>query len=372
MSVGRRWSVVASAIAVTALAAGCSSSSNGAATSRIRNVDVQITEAGCVPLQLKVPRGPATFHVLNHGADNISEFELRQGNTIVGESENLTPGLRGMFTVTLKPGAYELYCPGGDTGTLTVTGGNAAAQASAAADKAVNTYRSYVQGQTEQLVTTTNEFVAAVEAGNVAKAKALYAPARVHYERIEPVAESFGDLDPDIDARDGDVPPDQWRGFHRIEKQLWVDGNTDGMGPVAAKLAADVATLNSRIPNLQLEPARIANGSVSLLNEVGKNKITGEEDRYSHTDLYDLEANVDGSQAALTALQPLVAAKDANLAEDLNANFAGAEAAIDTLRGPNGEFVSYTSLTQDQTRTIAALVDSLADELSKTPPLVVA
>ncbi len=370
---GSRLLVVASAVAVAALAAGCGSSSskNSAKTSDVRTIDVQITKSGCTPAKLDVPAGPATFHVVNQGADDITEFELRQGDKIVGESENLTPGLSGNFTVTLKPGAYELYCPGGDTGTLTVSGGNAVAQASAASDLASTTYRSYVQKETEQLVTSTNAFVAAVKAGNVEQAKSLFAPARVHYERIEPVAESFGDLDPQIDARDGDVPADQWGGFHRIEKQLWVDGNTDGMSPVADKLAADVKTLNGKIATLKLEPAQIANGSVELLNEVGKSKITGEEDRYSHTDLYDLKANVDGSQAAYTAMRPLVAAKDANLAEDLDADFAGAQAAIDSTK--NGTvFVSYTTLTKDQTRTIAALVDALADELSKTPPLVVA
>jgi iron uptake system component EfeO len=371
MAVGTRWSVVACAVTLAALVAGCGSSSKNAKTSGVRTVEVQITKAGCVPAKLSLPSGPATFHVVNQGADDISEFELRQGNSIAGESENLTPGLSGSFTVTLKPGAYELYCPGGDTGTLTVTGGNAQAQASAASDLAVNTYRTYVQKETEQLVTTTDAFVAAVKAGNVEQAKTLFAPARVHYERIEPVAESFGDLDPEIDARDGDVPADQWGGFHRIEKQLWVSGNTDGMTPVADKLATDVKTLNGKIATLKLEPAQIANGSVDLLNEVGKSKITGEEDRYSHTDLYDLKANVDGSQAAFTALRPMIAAKDANLAEDLDANFAGAQAAIDTLRSGDG-FVLYTSLSKDQTRTIAALADSLADELSKTPPLVVA
>ncbi len=372
MRVGGSLAVVASAVAIALFVAGCGSSSKSSATtSGVRTIETQITKNGCTPAKLSVPAGPATFHVVNQGADDITEFELRQGNTIVGESENLTPGLSGKFTVTLKPGSYELYCPGGDTGTLTVTGGNQAAEATAASDLAVNTYRTYVQKETEQLVTATDAFVAAVKAGNVAQAKALYAPARVHYERIEPVAESFGDLDPEIDARDGDVPADQWGGFHRIEKQLWVDGNTDGMSPVADKLAADVKTLNGKIATLKLEPAQIANGSVDLLNEVGKSKITGEEDRYSHTDLYDLKANVDGSQAAFTALRPMIAAKDANLAEDLDANFAGAQAAIDTLRNGDG-FVLYTTLTKDQTRTIAALADSLADELSQTPPLVVA
>ena len=44
-----------------------------------------------------------------------------------------------------------------------------------------------------------------------------------------------------------------------------------------------------------LQPAQVANGSVDLLGEVAKSKVTGEEERYSHTDLGDFEANVDGA-----------------------------------------------------------------------------
>ena len=78
-------------------------------------------------------------------------------------------------------------------------------------------------------MTATKAFTDAVDRGNVEQAKALYAPARVAYERIEPVAETFGDLDPEIDAREGDVPKKEWGGFHYIEQKLWVDGTTDGL-----------------------------------------------------------------------------------------------------------------------------------------------
>ena len=136
------------------------------------------------------------------------------------------------------------------------TTGTTAAGPSNANTTAVNTYKTYVAAQTAQLVTETQKFVDAVKAGNVNAAKAQFAAARAPYETIEPIAESFGDLDPEIDAREGDVPTNEWGGFHRIEKQLWVNGNTAGMAPVADKLLTDVKTLNSKIAGLELEPAR--------------------------------------------------------------------------------------------------------------------
>ena len=53
------------------------------------------------------------------------------------------------------------------------------------------------------------------------KAKELYPKVRMYYERSEPVAEAFGDLDPKIDARLADMKEekkaDQWTGYHKIE-----------------------------------------------------------------------------------------------------------------------------------------------------------
>ena len=59
-----------------------------------------------------------------------------------------------------------------------------------------------MQSQTDALLDQDQEFVDAVKAGDVAKAKALFPVARTYWERIEPVAEIFGDLDPKIDGRE--------------------------------------------------------------------------------------------------------------------------------------------------------------------------
>jgi iron uptake system component EfeO len=207
----------------------------------------------------------------------------------------------------------------------------------------------------------------------VTKAKGAYAAARYHYEAIEPIAESFGDLDPAIDARAGDVPDEQWGGFHRLEKALWADGTLTGMGPVADKLQADLTKLRQRIDTVELEPAQIANGAVELLNEVSTSKITGEEDRYSHTDLSDFAANLAGSQAAFEALKPLLAGAQQALSGELDQRFAAVKAALDQYKGtdPTGNgFALYTTLTADQTRALSTTVDTLAEPLSKVAAAV--
>ncbi len=376
----RAFSIVAAGAALAVVVSGCGSSTKPGAgdTAGARKVPFTLTKAGCDPAHLDLTAGPANFEVTNNGADAVTELELQQGGRIVGEVENLTPGLSGSFSVTLQPGTYQTVCPNGTTaakGDLVVGGSDVStttAPAGAAAGTAVGDYRAYVESEAAQLVAATSQFVAAVKAGDVATAKALYPKARTHYESIEPIAESFEALDSNIDARANDVPAADFRGFHRIEQQLWVSGNTTGMDHVADELLIDVERLRALLPTLKLEPAQIANGAVELMNEVASSKITGEEDRYSHTDLWDFDANDDGSMAAFKAVRPLVAAKSEALADQIDRQFASTDAALARYKTPAGGFRLYTTLTRVQTRALAAWVEALADSLAQVPPLVVA
>ncbi|HEX3324899.1 MAG TPA: iron uptake system protein EfeO, partial [Solirubrobacterales bacterium] len=227
-----------------------------------------------------------------------------------------------------------------------------------------------LEENTDELVAKTQPFVAAVLAGDVARAKSLYPAARIPYERIEPVAESFGDLDPRIDARANDVPASEFGGFHRIEKALWEEGTAKGMAPVAKQLEADVEELQAKVKNVSLQAVQIANGANELLSEVSASKITGEEERYSHIDLVDFEANVEGAQVAFESVEPLLSAKDPKLAKEIEADFDKVYAALKPYRRGDG-FVSYTELTAADTRKLAIVIDTLAEKLSQVPAQIV-
>ena len=361
--------LAAALLTLAACGSGGSDSSKKAGPAG-RTVAVKLADAGCDPAELELRSGPVTFEVSNDGADAVTELEILEGDHVLGEVENVAPGLSGKFSLTLKPGRYTLYCPGGDVerGPLVVTGAGPKAPSSAAA-AAVATYRSYIERQTASLVERTREFVRALGSGGLSAAKASYVAARTPYERIEPVAESFGGLDPAIDARAGDVPAKEWTGFHPIEKTLWVTGTTRGTDGLAAKLLRDVRRLQRKAQTVELEPAQIANGAVELLGEVSKSKITGEEERYSHTDLVDFEANVDGAKAAFDAVAPLVSKRNADLAAEIRTRFADVYKALRPYRGGIG-FVEYTTLTEEDTRGLSRAIDALAEPLSQVGAIV--
>jgi iron uptake system component EfeO len=199
----------------------------------------------------------------------------------------------------------------------------------------------------------------------VAKAKALYPVARTYFERIEPVAEIFGDLDPKIDGReDGATAEVPFTGYHRLEKDLWVSGDISESGPIADQLLADVKELVTKAQAEKLSPLQLANGAKELLDEVASSKITGEEERYSHTDLWDFNANVDGSKAAVSALRPALEKRDPELVKQIDAGFASVQAELGKYRVGDG-WKLHTDLTEPQLKGLSDAINALAEPISK-------
>ncbi|MED3562863.1 iron uptake system protein EfeO [Bacillus xiapuensis] len=228
----------------------------------------------------------------------------------------------------------------------------------------MNTYREYAVGEIEEFVKATDAFTTAVKNGDIEKAKELYGPARMHYERAEPIAEVFGDLDPKIDAREGDVPEAEWGGYHRIEKGLWIDKTTKGYEKYADQLMKDVNLLRAKVETVEVTPDLLITGAVDLLNEVSTSKVTGEEDRYSHTDLYDFVANVQGAEKIFQLLEPTLKEKDADVAKEIQTRFDQMYSLLNQYKKGDG-YQLYTELSKEQVKELSQAIDALAEPLSQ-------
>jgi iron uptake system component EfeO len=226
-------------------------------------------------------------------------------------------------------------------------------------------YRNYVVAEVAALQTTTRSFTDAVRAGDVAQAKARYAPARTHYEHIASAIESLGDFGDNIDMGAGDVAePARWIGFHRIEKALWADGTLVGMTPYANELDLDIFALKARAARSAFAPAEVAGRACDLLTEISTTTVAGEDERYSHTDLWDVAAGIAGAEEAFAALRPALVVRDAALVTQIEARFADVTAWLDRYRQGAG-YVDWTAVPQPQLRALSVAVDALAEPMSQ-------
>lgn len=228
-------------------------------------------------------------------------------------------------------------------------------------------YKIYVQDNLEVLVRDTKAFTDAIKAGDLAKAKELYPSTRVSYERIEPIAELFADLDASIDSRADDhengEKSDDFTGFHRLEYGLFAQNSTEGLTPFADKLYADVVELQKRIKEITFPPEKVVGGAAALMEEVAATKISGEEDRYSHTDIWDFQANVDGSQKIVELFRPLIEKENPDLLKKSDANFKTVNDILAKYKKGDG-YELYDKLTEEDRKVMAGAITTLAEDLS--------
>lgn len=396
-------------LSATLALTGCVENSSDAGDA----IEVTSTAQECAVSLGTVESGTVTFSITNDG-DQPTEFYLLgdDGLRIVAERENITPGSTSDLSVSLQPGSYFTACKPGLRGAnvgeteFVVTGDpvELTAEDQELFDQAVVDYVSFVKNEVAELVPLVEDFATAYIDGNDEAAREMYATVRVHYERIEPIAEALGVLDPRIDYREVDYRAEaeelqaddpeftEWLGFHRMEKDLWVpeesDLNADGSPAyedwqpstseqrqvIGETLIADVETLYERvhdenfIEDQQLSIASVSNGAISLLEEVAVGKVTGEENWWSHYDLWDFQANIQGSEIAFELVAPIAERKGdegAQLVQDIRDEFDAMQALLDQYGSLEEGFVLYDTVSADQQAELTAQVDALREPLSQ-------
>jgi iron uptake system component EfeO len=363
------------ALAAVAVGSACTSTEDTGG-SEGGAIEVTASDDSCELSETELDAGLHTFEVTNDGSQVTEFYVYAEGDQIMQEVENIGPGLTSELRVELPAGDYEGACKPGMIGDgirtpISVTGEAAEALSDQEELQAAEeSYSRYVQTQSRSLVDLSQQFVDAVKAGDVEEAKRLFPISRTPWERIEPVAEIFGDLDPAVDARVNDIAEgDEWTGFHRIEQALWVRNTTEGMTPYADKLMSDINEVVRLAEEQPLTALQLAQGSKALLDEVATGKITGEEDRYSHTDLWDFAANVEGSQAAIAALRPVLEDRDPELLQTIDQRFADVEELLAAQQTETG-YTYYDDLTEAEIQAMADAISALGEPVSQVAAVV--
>jgi len=228
-----------------------------------------------------------------------------------------------------------------------------------------------VREQATELTTQLAPFVAAIQAGDLAAAKAAYAPSRPAWERIEPVAELFSDLDTRMDAREEDfakgVDDPEFLGWHRLEKGLWADGTTSGLTTIAQGLQTDATELATRLATMDIEPRVMARGAGELIEEVAQSKLTGEEDRYSGADLWSVSANVAGSKQIVEILRPTLQTLDTGYLQGVDGAFAAVDEVIAKYAIGTTGYQPFSAVPPDDRKALQARMAKLSEVLGELP-----
>ncbi|MNX58680.1 Iron uptake system component EfeO precursor [compost metagenome] len=377
-----RWAVAGSVIVMIAAGGLFYYASKMAAAKRQSNHDevlVTIHPHSCEPNALTVPAGRASFRIVNR-SDRAVEWEILDGVLVVEERENIAPGLSQVINADLLPGDYAITCGllSNPRGTLHVTP-TAASDAAAKAKPSMvafvgplSEFRVYLSSQSTTLIKAVTALDQAIAAGDLSQAQALYLPARAAYQRLAPAAQRLAELDNAINARADyfekrEQDPD-FSGFHRLEYALFQQRNVDGLAPVAERLLADVTALKQQLLAQTLPPEQLVSIVVRNLNTLADVRAaSGEEERYSHSDLNGFAGNLDAARKVVDLLRPLLAKSAAELLPTIDTALNAFDTELNGFKVDDG-YASYDSVSAEQRKQIADKAKALADALDGIDP----
>ncbi|HZA10752.1 MAG TPA: iron uptake system protein EfeO [Mycobacterium sp.] len=366
--------VFAVVLAGVSLTSCTTKESNHPGAASAPQITVNASDTACQLSGSETTTGPSTFIITNNGTKVTEFYVYGAGDRVMGEVENISPGLQRKLVVHLNaPGIYQTACKPGMVGDgirsdFKVTGEALQTDMPGGFKQAADNYRRYVISQADAMLAATEAFVEAVKARDIDSAKRQYPSSRTYYERVEPVAESFpNDLDQRIDRREANLEAGQkWTGYHRLEKDLWAQGFQPDTNAIADQLVADARELAAGVKaaDYSIDPTQIAGGAQHLLDEIAISKITGEEDVFSHTDLWDFNANVQGSQTAVASVRPILDERNADLGKRVDQRFQDVEALLNRYRKGDG-FVAYDTVTEPQRQELSRAIDGLSKDVSQ-------
>ncbi|WP_397431381.1 iron uptake system protein EfeO [Pseudomonas chlororaphis] len=377
-----RWALAGSVMVMIAAGGLFYYASQLAASKRQAHKDeitVTIHPHSCEPNALNVPAGPASFRIVNR-SDRAVEWEILDGVLVVEERENIAPGLSQVINASLQPGDYAITCGllSNPRGTLHVTPtAESDAQAKARPSMVafigpLSEFRVYLSSQGTALIKAVSALEQAIQAGDLAQAQALYLPARAAYQRLAPAAQRLGELDNSINARaDYFEKREQdpgFVGFHRLEYALFQQRDLSGLAPIAQRLLNDVTTLKQQLLAQSLPPEQLVSLVARAQRSIAEVRASsGEEERYSHSDLNGFAANLETTRKVVDLLRPLLAKPAAPLLAQIDSALGALDSQYGALRSAEG-YAPYDSVGADQRKRIADQAKVLADALDGIDP----
>ena len=377
-----RWAVAGSVVVMIAAGGLFYYASKMAAAKRQHNRDevvVNIHPHSCEPNALTVPAGHASFRIVNR-SDRAVEWEILDGVLVIEERENIAPGLSQVINANLQPGDYAITCGllSNPRGTLHVTP-TAASDAAAKAKPSMvafvgplSEFRVYLASQSSALIKAVTALNQAIDSGDLARAQASYVPARAAYQHLAPAAQRLAELDNSINARADyfekrELDP-AFVGFHRLEYALFQQRKLDGLTPIAQGLLDNVTTLKQQLLAQSLPPEQLVEIVVRNLNTLADVRAaSGEEERYSHSDLNGFAANQETAHKVVELLRPLLSKSAADLLPKIDSAMTDFDTTLNGFKVKDG-YASYDTVTREQRKQIADKAKALADALDAIDP----
>jgi high-affinity iron transporter len=355
-------------------------------------VTISITETACAPAWTAPRAGRRTFVIDNRTAKSgaIYLYNPHTGVT-VGRRTGLGPKSSVTMRVDLKPGTYTWGChlQGAPTHqstdvvvrpipVMTAAGPTTEIPVSAAQLAGpLQSYRTYVSTQLASLVTQVGALRTALSGGNLSQAENAWLTAHLTWQRVGAAYDAFGTLGTKINGlatgeHVGQTPGSvgtKFEGFHKIELDLWGQGDLAQAGADADQLAANLTTLVARFARDSIPPAELPLRTHEILEDSQRDELSGDDDYGSGTDMASVESDVSGTEVLLQLLAPVLKERAPDLVSRALVQLHRLDAALSATQVA-GHWVPVEQVPLAQREQVAGAIGSALEILAIVPDVV--
>jgi high-affinity iron transporter len=381
------WTPVVAVILVPVLAAGAfalfAGRPGGPATQA-----VTIAANACAPDFRSLKAGDQTFTVVNKSGHLGDIYFVRSSDGgALGEVENLGPGTQRAMSVTVPSGSYRWRCQlAGSTATTSTVvptegGSNVAFPrffGVAPLDpievgEAIKQYQTYVAGKLVTLAAQVKTLRTAIDNGDVNAAKAAWLPAQLTWERVGAAYDSFGDIAAAIDDGPDGLPAGvndpTFTGLRRIEYGLWHGQSTSVLAPYGTKLAADIAELQKKMPEITSQPVDMTIRVHEILEDAQRDHLSGNSDMGAGSGFAETLADVDGTRVVLGELAQLINQRRPGLVNTVQSDLDTLQQALEATRH-NGVWDNEKAAPIAERQRVNAAIGQELEDISPVPDLL--
>lgn len=383
----KTWAPVAVAVLVPVLAVGVFALVNiGSSGSAARQVTV--TSQACGPDFTQLDAGNQTFTVINKSGKAADVYFVQSTDGgVLGEVESLGPGTQRAVTVPVASGSYQWRCqlagqnPTTSTALRTTGGTNVASSRMFAVaplqpselDVPIQQYQAYVAGQLATMSDQVGALASAIDAGDLAGARADWLPAQLTWERVGAAYDSFGDLAHAIDGGPEGLPDgvadSGFTGLRRLEYGLWHGQPAATLAPVAAQLSTDLGTLRQKLPTLTENPKDMVIRAHEILEDALRDHLSGLSDQGAGTGFAETLADVDATRVVLNELAPLINERRPGLVNTVKSDLDVLRQALQTT-DHNGVWDNEQTAPIAERQRVNAAVGQELEDISPEPDLL--
>jgi len=362
-----------SACAVFWYAAKTARQADSSSEGKGSEITVAINNRECSPNEITVPAGRTVFTIINQSTRTL-EWEILDGVMVVDERENIAPGFSQKMRVKLRPGQYEITC-----GLLTNPHGKLVVTPSAESDAedkrpplasflgALAEYQVFLALEVDELDAAVQELETALSSGDLALIRQAYAGAHRSYKSVEAVVAAFSDLDLRINAQADSFEQQEddasFRGFHRVEVELFKRHDIPAALMATQDLKSDTTEIRQRLISLQPMPQMLSMYAVRQLERTAFSLDHGGEERYSNTELANLQGVFEGTSKAAQVFMPLLLKASPRLHQQIESLLQTFERNLQDFEGLDDRW-GREDLSEGQRKQFASIVHDLAIAMS--------